>query len=307
MQPIPLIVILGPTASGKTSLAVDMAQRYNGEIISADALAVYRGMCIGTAAPSTEEQQGIKHHCLQCIDPSIGCNGQQWFDMAEAAIADIHKRGKIVIVAGGTPLYTKMLLEGISAGAPKDQSVRAQLEKKYEDIGGEAMLKELALVDPTYASERHANDKKRLVRALEVHQITGKPYSAFHTTDGQRRDCFCTLLIGLRWDKEILHKRINARAKKMFADGLVEEVTSLRESLSKQAIEGVGYKEVVKLLDGDYDQEECLYRIKVATRRLAKHQNTWYRKWLDIKWLAGDAEDLSEQTAVLCDTFLNDE
>lgn len=301
---IPLIVVLGPTASGKSSLAIHLAQSCNGEIISADALAVYKQMHIGTAAPTLEEQQGIQHHCLNCIDPNAGCNGQQWFDMAEQAIADITKRGKQVIIAGGTPLYTKMLLEGISAGAPKDPAIRAELEQRYDDIGGITMLAELAAIDPDYASERHANDKKRVVRALEVHSITGKPYSHFHTTDGIRRDCFRTLLIGLRWDKEVLHKRINARAKKMFADGLIAEVQSLRAQLSKQALDGVGYKEVVKLLDGEYDQEECLYRIKVATRRLAKHQLTWYRRWQDIQWLAGDAEDLQQQALTRCRSFL---
>ncbi len=289
---IPIIYILGPTASGKTALAVEIAKQCNGEIISADAIAVYKGMCIGTAAPSVEEQQGIVHHCLQCMDPSESCNAQTWFDMAEAAIADIHERKKNIIVAGGTPMYTKMLLEGISAGAPKDDAIREQLEKEYDERGGEAMLTELHSCDPDYASERHANDKKRIVRALEVFRITQKPYSSFHTTDGIRRPGYANLLIGLRWDKEELHKRINKRAKNMLADGLIDEVKGLREQLSKQARDGVGYKEVIQFLDGEIDEEECLYRIKVGTRRLAKHQMTWYRKWRDIEWFDGEAETL---------------
>ena len=289
-----MIYILGPTASGKTALAVSMAQHLDAEIISADALAVYKEMQIGTAAPTPEERQGVPHHCLQAWDPSAGCNAQTWFDAAEAAIADIHSRGKRIIVAGGTPLYTKMLLEGISAGAPKDDVVRQELEAAYDERGGEAMLAELMQHDAEYASQRHANDKRRIVRALEVFRITGQPYSSFHTTDGIRRPGYKNLLIGLRWDKEVLHKRINKRAKLMLENGLVEEVTALRSRLSKQARDGVGYKEVIEFLDGKIDQETCLYKIKVGTRRLAKHQLTWYRKWLDIKWFAGDREDLLE-------------
>lgn len=301
---IPLIYILGPTASGKTGLAVALAKAIDAEVISADALAVYREMNIGTAAPSEEERQGIPHHCLQCWDPSEGCNAQTWFDAAEAAIKDIHRRGKKIIVAGGTPLYTKMLLEGISAGAPKDDAIRIALEKDYDERGGEALLKDLHDCDPEYASERHANDKRRIVRALEVFNITGKPFSSFHTTDGIRRPGFDNLLIGLRWDKEILHKRINKRAKLMLENGLIEEVEGLREKLSKQARDGVGYKEVIDYLYGKIDKETCLYKIKVGTRRLAKHQLTWYRKWLDIKWVAGDREDLVEEVMGMVKEFL---
>ncbi len=301
---IPIIYILGPTASGKTSLAVQLAQRHNAEIISADALAVYRGMCIGTAAPTLEEQDGVTHHCLQCFDPSVGCNAQTWFDHAEAAIKDIHARGKHIIVAGGTPLYTKMLLEGISAGAPKDDAIREQLEKEYDEHGGAALLAQLNDVDPDYASQRHANDKRRVVRALEVYRITGKAYSSFHTTDGIRRPGFNNLLIGLRWDKEVLHKRINKRAKLMLENGLIDEVKGLRDNLSKQARDGVGYKEVIQMLDGELDKEECLYRIKVASRRLAKHQLTWYRRWTDIQWFAGDSENLIDKIDCRVNGFL---
>ena len=292
MSAIPMIYILGPTASGKTALAVAMAQALDAEIISADALAVYRDMNIGTAAPTLEERQGIPHHCLQAWDPSEGCNAQTWFDAAENAIADIHQRGKRIIVAGGTPLYTKMLLEGISAGAPKDDAIRTTLEQEYDERGGEALLAELMQHDPDYASQRHANDKRRIVRALEVFRLTGQAYSSFHTTDGIRRPGFDNCLIGLRWDKEVLHKRINKRAKLMLENGLIEEVEQLRPRLSKQARDGVGYKEVLDYLDGKIDKETCLYKIKVGTRRLAKHQMTWYRKWLDITWFAGDREDL---------------
>ncbi|MHC5068801.1 MAG: tRNA (adenosine(37)-N6)-dimethylallyltransferase MiaA [Planctomycetota bacterium] len=303
-MPIPVIIVLGPTASGKSSLAVTLAQRHNGEVINGDAMAVYRLMNIGTAKPSVDEQGGIRHHCLDCIDPSDGCDLQQWLTMAEAAIADIHARGKTVVVCGGSPLYTKAILEGLSAGPPRDEAVRGELQQRYADIGGEALLAELAAVDPDYAAERHPNDERRIVRALEVYRLTGTPYSAHHVTDGRRRVDYRHLLIGLRWDKEILRRRINARAKAMFADGLVEEVCGLRDHLSKEAYQAVGYKEVISYLDGAYDLDKAIEKVKRGTRLLAKHQLTWYKRWHDIHWLPGDSTDLADQASALVSAHL---
>lgn len=299
LQGIALAIIVGETASGKSALAIALAQRLNGEIVSADALAVYRDMEIGTAVPAESERGGIPHHCLAYINPSEGCDVQRWLNDAEAAIADIHARGKLPIVAGGTPLYVKSLLEGLSAGPPKDEATRMALQERYNNEGGEALLAELQRIDPDYASERHPNDARRIVRALEVHQLTGQPYSSFHVTDGIRRQDYDTQLIGLRWDKEAIHRRINARSKAMFAAGLVEEVKRLRAGLSKQAREGVGYKEVIEFLDGAYDREHCIYQVQKHSRYLAKKQRTWYKRWRDIHWLPGDAKDLLEQAESL--------
>jgi len=289
---MPLLIILGPTASGKSALAISLAQRLHGEVISADAMAVYSGMNVGTAKPSRTEQAGVPHHLLDLCPPSERCDAQRWFTAADAAVRDIHTRGQLPIIAGGTPLYVKLLLEGISAGAPRDLALRAKLQQRYRDEGGAALYAELQRVDPTYAAERHPNDERRIVRALEVWHLTGQPYSSFHTTDGIRRTDIRPLLLGLQWDKEILHARIAERTRLMFAAGLVAEVTALRGTMSPEAVQAVGYKEVIAYLDGAYDLAEAHERVARGTRHLAKHQLTWYRTWTDIQWLPGDAPDL---------------
>lgn len=300
----PVVLVIGPTASGKTALAVSLAKKYNGEIISADAMAVYRGMTIGTAKPTEEERQGIPHHCLDCFDPHERCDVSHWLALADAAAADIQARGKVPFIAGGSPLYTKAYLEGLSAGPPRDEAVREQLREEYLDKGGEAMLERLKEVDPDYAAERHANDERRIVRALEVHQLTGKAYSSFHVTDGTRRDHIRTLQIGLRWDKEVLHRRINARAKAMFANGLEDEVRSVQDQLSDEARQAVGYKEVIAYFDKAYNRDHAIYQVQRRSRILAKQQTNWYRRFRDIHWIPGDADDLFTQATVLVDEFL---
>lgn len=303
-MPAPLVVILGPTASGKSALAVALAQRFSGEVVSADAFAVYRGMDVGTAKPSSGEQQGIPHHLISVLEPSDRCDVQRWLELTEQAIAGIRARGRLPIVAGGTPLYVKALLEGLSAGAPRDPMVRGALETRYEREGGEALFAELQRVDPLYAADRHPNDKRRLVRALEVHALTGRPYSSFHTTDGVRRTDIAPLLIGLDWPREQIYARIDARAATMFERGLVDEVRALAGRLSPEAAQAVGYKEVLAFLRGEYDLARALALVQQKSRNLAKHQMTWYRGWADIVWLSGSAMDLVDQAASAVERFL---
>jgi tRNA dimethylallyltransferase len=298
-MPQRLLVIVGPTASGKTALAIVLAGRLGGEIVSADAMAVYRGMDIGTAKPTPAELAAAPHHLVSILDPSDRCDAQRWLDLAEAAIADIAGRGKLPIVAGGTPLYVKALLEGLSAGAPRDEGLRARLAQRYQDEGGEALLAELTRIDPDYARDRHANDQRRIVRALEVHALTGRPYSSFHTTDGVRREDISPFIIGLRWDRAELHRRINARVKAMFAAGLVDEVARVQANASREAMQAVGYKEVMGHLDRLHDLERAIELVKRNSRQLAKHQETWYRRWPDIAWLPGDAPDLADRAEAL--------
>ena len=290
MQSDPIIFVVGETASGKSQLALHLAQLCNGEIISADALAVYRKCDIGTAKPNAEELASVPHHCINCFDPDQHCDVSHWYDLAEQARCDILQRGRIPIVAGGSPLYTKSMLEGLSTGAPRDPEIRDQLQAEYDRIGGEAMLARLNEVDPTYASERHANDAKRIIRALEVYQLTGQPFSSFHTTDGKRRPELSTLIIGLRWDKELIHRRINARVKHMIANGLVDEVASLQAAMCLEAAQGVGYKEIIGYLNREYDLDHAQYLVQRNTRQLAKQQRTWYKRWRDIRWIETDRQ-----------------
>lgn len=302
----PLVVILGPTASGKSALAVALAQRFAGEVVSADAFAVYRSMDVGTAKPSVAEQQGIPHHLISVLEPSDRCDVQRWLELAEQSITGIRSRGHLPIVAGGTPLYVKALLEGLSAGAPRDPAVRGALEARYEREGGEALFAELQRVDPVYAADRHPNDKRRLVRALEVYALTGQPYSSFHTTDGVRRTDIAPLLIGLEWPREVIYARIDARAQVMFQRGLVDEVKTLADRLSPEAAQAVGYKEVLAHLRGEYDLARALTLVQQKSRNLAKHQMTWYRGWSDIRWLPGAAPDLNNQAHSLVESFIKE-
>lgn len=303
---LPILVLCGPTASGKSVLAVELAERLGGEIVNADAMAVYAGMDIGTAKPGPDELARVPHHLVSAITCEETCQVQRWLDLADAAIADIDRRGRRAVVAGGSPLYVKALLEGLSAGAPRDPAVRDRLDGDYDRLGGPAMLARLAAVDPEYAAARHPNDRRRIVRALEVFELTGRPYSAFHITDGRRRGCYRSLLLGLRWDKDALHRRINARARAMFDAGLVDEVRRLRDHLSPEARQAVGYKEVIGHLDGEYDLDHARYLVQRQTRLLAKHQHTWYRRFADIVWLPGDAEDLVDRALALAREFLEE-
>jgi tRNA dimethylallyltransferase len=303
-MPPPLVVLLGPTASGKSALAVALARRLGGEVVSADAFAIYRGMDLGTAKPTVAEQQGVPHHLLSALEPSDRCDASRWLALAEEAIAGIRARGRLPLIAGGTPLYVKALLEGLSAGAPRDEALRRTLDERYQREGGAALFAELQRVDPVYAAGRHPNDQRRIVRALEVHALTGQPYSSFHTTDGVRRSDIAPLLIGLEWPREVIYARIDARAAAMFAAGLVQEVRALADRLSPEAAQAVGYKEVLAHLRGEYGLARALELVQQKSRNLAKHQMTWYRGWSDIRWLAGDAGDLVERAMRLVREFL---
>ena len=295
-----VILVLGPTASGKSALAATLAERLHGEVVSADAFAVYRGMDVGTAKPDAATRARVPHHCIDVLEPGERCDASRWLAFAEASIADIAARGRVPVVSGGTPLYTKLLIEGISAGPPRDERLRAELAA----IAPAELWSELQRVDPAYAAKRHPNDLRRIVRALEVFRLTGKAYSSFHTTDGGRRDDLTALQLGLRWEKIVLSTRIHERTQAMFAAGLVEEVRRLRPRLSPEALQAVGYKEVAEHLDGRLPLDGCLAAVELATRHLAKHQLTWYRRFSDIVWLPGDAPDLVTRAEAAAREFL---
>ena len=304
-SPIPLLLLLGPTASGKSALAVELARRLAGDVVSADAFAVYRGMDIGTAKPTAAERDGIPHHLIDVLEPSERGEGNRWFALADAAVHDIHARGRLPIVAGGTPLYAKLLVEGISAGVPRDMAVRARLQERFRTAGAAALFSELQRVDPTYAAAHHPNDERRVVRALEVWELTGQPYSSFHTTDGVRRTDLRPLCLGLHWERAELYRRIDLRGRALFERGLVAEVAALRPRLSPEAAQAVGYKEVIAHLDGSSSLDEAIALVCQRSRNLAKHQLTWYRSWPDIVWLPGDAADLAEQAEALARAHLS--
>lgn len=300
MTPTSVILVLGPTASGKSAVAVALAERLGGEVVSADAFAVYRGMDVGTAKPDAAIRARVPHHLIDVLEPGERCDASRWVALAEAAIAGIAARGRVPVVAGGTPLYTKLLVEGISAGPPRDEALRAELSAGDPGV----LWAELQRVDPTYAASRHPNDLRRIVRALEVFRLTGKPYSSFHTTDGGRREDLRALQLGLRWEKIVLSTRIHERTLAMFAAGLVDEVRAVRDRLSPEARQAVGYKEVIEHLDGRLPLDGCIAAVELGTRHLAKHQLTWYRRFADIVWLPGDAPDLLDRAETEARQFL---
>lgn len=300
MTPTSIVLVLGPTASGKSAVAVALAERLGGEVVSADAFAVYRGMDVGTAKPDAATRARVPHHLIDVLEPGERCDASRWVAMAEAAIADIAARGRVPVVAGGTPLYTKLLVEGISAGPPRDEALRAELSAADPAV----LWAELQRVDPAYAASRHPNDLRRIVRALEVYRLTGKAYSSFHTTDGGRREDLRALQLGLRWEKIVLSTRIRERTLAMFAAGLVDEVRALRDRLSPEARQAVGYKEVIEHLDGRLPLDGCIAAVELGTRHLAKHQLTWYRRFADIVWLPGDAPDLLDRAEAEARAFL---
>ncbi|MCA9305299.1 MAG: tRNA (adenosine(37)-N6)-dimethylallyltransferase MiaA [Phycisphaerales bacterium] len=274
-------VIVGPTAGGKTALAVAIAHRLSdigsgGEVVSADSMLIYRGMDIGTAKPTTEERAGVPHHLIDIVEPSDSFSVDQWLARAEACITDIRARGLVPIVVGGTHLYAKALLEGLFDAPKPDPAIREQLSA----MDPAARRAELQRVDPQAAQRIHPNDARRTIRALEVFRQTGKPISEHQGQWDAGKVRPDALLVGLEWPISVINQRINARVKRMARAGLIDEVRALLAAnrLGPQAREAVGYKQLIDFVDGRATEEDALERIKIETRRLAKNQRTWLRR-----------------------------
>jgi len=289
-------LILGVTASGKGAVAFELAKRIGGEIISIDSMKVYRRMDIGTAKPSVERRGAIRHHIIDVIEPSDSFSVDQFLKHTDGAMRQIVETGKEAVAVGGTALYIKALLYGIFDGPPADFGIRKRLKTEST----EALHRRLGEVDPGASSRIHPNDLRRIIRALEVYELTGKPISSFQTQFGSepmRRDW---RLIGLRRSKQSENGRINRRAKRMIEEGLVEEVKALlaeERPLSKQAACAIGYAEIIQYLNGRGTLEEAVERIKVNSRRLAKAQRTWFKTFHEVNWL--DVEEDEEAGSVV--------
>ena len=286
-----ILVIVGPTASGKTRLAVELAKAHNGEVVSADSMQIYRGMDIGTAKPTAEEMQGVPHHMLDVADPWEDFSVARYVEMARACVEDILSRGRLPIVAGGTGLYVDSLLSGRTFAAFSPESpLRRELEEELARKGGQAMLEELAQVDPEAAGRLHPNDHKRIVRALEVYRSTGKTISEHNRETRAIPPRYQALTIGLNFqDRADLWERIDRRVDQMAADGLEEEVRRLLSSglpRTCTAMQAIGYKEFSGALDGEMSWGEALELVKLRTRQYAKRQLTWFRRNPETHWLA---------------------
>jgi len=293
------VLILGVTASGKGRLAFELAKAADAEIISIDSMKVYRRMDIGTAKPSKDVRQQVRYHLIDIVEPSESFSVARFLELAQQAIDDINSRGKNIIAVGGTALYIKALLYGLFEGPGTDESIRQQLRTEAQAKGLEALHKRLEQIDPVAANNIHPNDAKRIIRALEVHTITGKPISSFQKQfDAEPSSDW--VVIGLRRDKAEESKRINARVKRMIDEGLVEEVQRLlaeEKPLSKQARCAIGYAEIIKHLQGKIGLDEAIEQMKKNTRKLAKAQRTWFKTFRQVNWL--DIEAAQQQDSIL--------
>ena len=287
-----LLIITGPTATGKTALAVECAAALNGEVVSADSMQLYRGMDIGTAKVTPAEMQGVPHHLLDVADPAEDWSVSRWTEAASVAVEDILSRGRVPVVAGGTGLYIDSLLAGRDFAENGDGALRARLGAEYDRIGGEAFREKLREIDPERAEKLAPADKRRLVRAMEVYELTGETITAHDARTRARPPRWDSLRVALTYrDREDLYGRIDRRVDEMVRYGLFDEVEGLLLSgLSPDctAMQAIGYKEIADCCRGLCTPGEAIDRIKLASRRYAKRQLTWLRRDPALHWIEWD-------------------
>lgn len=284
-----LIAIVGPTAVGKTAVAIELAKHIGGEIVSADSMLIYKGMDIGTAKPTEKERQGIPHHLIDIVEPWESFSVAEYQALAEKAIAGVAARGKWPILAGGTGLYVQSVIDPYDFTEIVTQpEFRQEMNLRVEREGSIALHRELAAVDPIAAAKIHPNDPRRIIRALEVFHFTGRPISSYWELHKKLPPKYDLLYIGLTMERSALYRRVERRVDQMIAQGLVEEVKSLLDAgvaPGSTAMQGLGYKEIVQYLQGQVDLETAVYILKRDTRHFAKRQLTWFRRDRRINWL----------------------
>lgn len=287
LKKIPLVIILGPTAVGKSELALELAQKFSFEIINADSMQLYRGMDIGSAKPSLKERSLVTHHLIDIKDPDEEFSAAQFKNEARNIIFSLTQEGKWALVVGGTGFYLKALIKGLFPAPSADLKLRRKLREKGEAKGKWYLYQELEKVDPEAASKIHPNDDFRIIRALEVFYLTGKPISQQQKKHQFKHSPFIVLKIGLMRDRKEIYHRIEQRVDKMIKSGLVEEVKQLSKRgypLTIKPFQSLGYKQILNYLQGDLSLDEAVSLIKRNTKRYAKRQLTWFRKDPEIKW-----------------------
>lgn len=305
----PLVILAGPTAVGKTDLSIRLAKQINGAIISADSMQVYKDMDIGSAKVVPEEMQGVPHYLIDCLEPSEPFHIVRFQQMAKEALAEIYAKGQIPIVAGGTGFYIQALLYDIDfSNQDCDEAYRQELSKFAKEHGNEALHEKLKDIDPVSYETIHANNSKRVIRALEYYHITGKPISAHNEEEHQKSSPYNFAYFVLTDDRKTLYDRIDRRVDLMMEKGLVEEVRALYDKGYRRnmvSMQGLGYKEILDYLEGKCTLEEAVYVIKRETRHFAKRQLTWFRRERDVIWLnrpdfaGGDPAILEKMLTVL--------
>lgn len=285
---IPLLVVCGPTASGKTAVGVRLAKAYDGEVVSADSMQIYKGLAVCTAKPTIDEMDGIPHHMTDFLDPDGEFSVADYVRMAGKCVEDIHSRGKLPIIVGGTGLYIRSLIDNISFDhIDSDSSLRNRLEREAAELGKEHMHDRLKAVDPEAAEKIHPNNLIRVIRAIEMCELSGRTGEQNRIESRRNGSPYKVCMIGLTcFDRQLLYDRINARVDDMLRNGLVEEVRGVyAEHKPKTAFNAIGYKELLPYFNNECSLEEAVDKIKQETRRYAKRQLTWFRRDVRITWV----------------------
>ncbi len=294
-------MVLGPTASGKTALSLKVAKEFRGEIVNCDSVAVYREFNIGTAKPSVAERSLAPHHLIDCVDPTTSYTAGEYCRDARAILREIRKRGQVPVVAGGTGLYLRALLEGLFPGPQRSEELRERLRERASEKGGAYLHRVLSRVDPAATAKIHANDTPKLIRAIEVCLTSRQKMTDLWKQKPDPLRDFRILRIGLNPDRDALYSRINNRAEKMFAEGLIEETRMLFAKYGESArpLTSLGYKQAMQVLRREMDAAQALAAAQQAHRNYAKRQITWFRREPDVHWLAGFGDDGSIQAAAV--------
>ena len=281
-----VLAIVGPTASGKTALGVEMAKLLDGEVVSCDSMQIYEGLDIATAKPTIEEMQGIPHHLIGIIPRTQKFSVADYALLARGKIAEITARGKLPILVGGTGLYADAVLSGMQfEEEPGDPAIRERLYQRLKTEGADVLYAELLTLDPEAAEKIHPNNSVRLVRALEICLRTGDTFTAYKQRNAAHPSPYNAVIFGLDWEREMLYDRIGRRVDLMLEQGLIEEVRNARDPAMQTSAAAIGYKELLPYLDGSAELETCIEDIKRETRRYAKRQMTWFRRNAQICWL----------------------
>lgn len=310
MSKIKTLFIVGPTASGKTALSIRLAEKFGGEIVSADSMQIYKGIHIASAAPDVQEMQGIPHHLLEFLEPQDCFSVADYVKAARDCISDISSRGKLPIVVGGTGLYISSLADNIGFNEEKtDLELRQSLEKRFDEIGAKEMLKELADFDPESAARLHPNNRRRIIRAFEVYKLTGKTITEQNILSKKGEKLIEPCMIGINFrDREKLYERINRRVDIMLKSGLLDEAKKAYQRKNGGAFQAIGHKELFGVFEGKCILDEAAENLKRQTRRYAKRQLTWFNRDDRINWLyADDNADIFAKAAEIAENFIKKE
>jgi len=293
-----ILAVVGPTASGKTALAIELAEHLGTEIVSADSMQVYKGMAIGTGAPSAKELARIKHHFIGFLDPGTVFSAGDYERLARPVVEDLNRRGKMAVVVGGSGLYVRALIDGLFDGPGRDDEIRSRLHAQADELGVSEMYSRLASIDPDYAAQIKPTDLKRIVRALEVYEISGTPLSVLHAQHRAVHPPLTAVQVLIDWPRAQLYARINARVDQMLADGFVDEVRALDvggHAPHLMRLRSLGYREFLAYLHGNQSFEQASEAMKKVTRNYAKRQLTWFRADKRVRWLGVSDNVVTDQ------------